>query len=103
MGIVTYLRPAMGPDAAERLLAEVEAALGEGRDLGDRRGVLREIIDTLHIDQARLLDVIGGLRAGPSSDHPILAAQITRLDEACSTLHTNISLMLRRADRLIAS
>ena len=103
MGSVTYLRPAMGRREAERLLADVEAAVAAGRHLGDRRCVLGDIILGLQRSQAHLLDVIEGLRVERPSQDPTLAAQIVCLDETCSMLHTNISIMIRKANRLITS
>ena len=103
MGSVTYLRPVMNQAAVERMLVEVEAAVADGCDVGERRHVLRDSIAALKVDQERLLEVIEGLRAGPPSHDATVVAQLSRLDDACSGLHTNISLMIRKANRLLAS
>ena len=102
MAALVHVRPRHSPAGARRLLAEVEAAVAGGAELGDRRVVIGELTRDLHRNFARLQSAIVELKAFGASCDPECLRMIRLGEQACAEVLDRLGPLLKQADRLNA-
>lgn len=95
-----HLRSSAGFDAVDRLIADVEETLIEGRHLGDGVPVLYTIVDDIPTQQLGLRKAIADLEACLPVSEPAKAARFEWVMGMCLDVLEELAKRLKRIESL---